>query len=84
MAWITKQPRLTQIYCYVVGQLNDIGIKPGGNEIKPWIRQELRDESIEPDQSEIATILTGLIAEKVITQSDVNQLMKRAQVQRVH
>jgi hypothetical protein len=84
MAWISRQPRLTQIYCFVVGELNDIGIKPGGNEIKPWIRQEMRDEGIEADKSEITTILTGLIQEKAITQADVNRLMTRAKVLREH
>lgn len=84
MAWIAKQPRLTQIYCYVVAQLNDIGIKPAGNEIKPWIRQEMIDHSITADPKEIMTLLSGLLAEKAITQSDVNRLMKNAEVRRVH
>lgn len=84
MAWFKCQPRLTQLYCYVVSQLNDIGIKPGGNEIKPWIRQELIDEGFQADEKEISMILTGLIAEKAITQSDVNKLMSHAKVRRVH
>jgi hypothetical protein len=77
VAWITKQPRLTQIYAVVVAQLNDVGILPGGAEIKPWIRQEIADHEITADQKEIATVLSGLIAEKAITQSDVNTLMRR-------
>jgi hypothetical protein len=84
MAWLKHQPRLTQIYVYVVSQLNDIGIRPAGNEIKPWLRQEMIDEGITADQKEITTLLTGLIAEKAITQKDVNQLMTHAKIRREH
>jgi len=80
MSWFTKQPQLTKAYVFVVSQLNDIGIKPAGNEIKPWVRQEMTDDGYEADQKTIATILTGLIAERAITQADVNKLMKNAQV----
>lgn len=84
MAWIRKQPRLTQVFVYVVGQLNDIGIRPNGAEIKPWLRQEMTDEGITADSKEIATLLSGLLAEKAITQADLNRMMQNAQVRREH
>jgi hypothetical protein len=84
VAWFTKQPNITKAYVYVACQLNDIGILPGGSEIKPWVRQEMTDSGYEASKSEISTILTGLIAEHAISQDDVNRLLKNAKVQRVH
>jgi hypothetical protein len=78
MAWISKKPRLTQTYCVVVAQLNDIGIRPGGAEIKPWIRQEIADHEITADPQEIAVILSGLLSEKAISQADIGRLKKNA------
>lgn len=81
MAWITKQPRFTQIYVYVACQLNDIGILPDGAQIKPWVRQELADAGITADQQEIACVLAGMFAEKAISQDDVNKLMAKNNAQ---
>jgi hypothetical protein len=78
MPWFNKQPALTKGYVYVVSQLNDIGIRPGGNEIKPWVRQEMTDDGYEADQKTIATVLTGLLSEKAITQDHVDRLFKNA------
>jgi hypothetical protein len=72
MAWIQKQPRLTQCYIYVACQLNDIGIRPAGAVIKPWIREEMEKYGIAADKAEIATVLAGLLAEKALTQQDVD------------
>jgi hypothetical protein len=83
MPWFNKQPRLTQCYVYVVSQLNDIGIFPAGNVIKAWLRQEMLDQEFEPTTAEIATLLTGLIQEKAITQRDVNKLMERASAKKL-
>ena len=83
MAWLPKKDRLTQLYCIVVSQLNDVGIRPAGAEIKPWIRQEIADHGIVADQAEIATVLSGLLAERAITQSDINTLMTRNNVQKI-
>jgi hypothetical protein len=78
MAWITKQPRLTQIYVYVACQLNDIGIEPDGARIKPWVRQELEDAKIVADPTEIAMVLSGFLHEKAINQADIDKLMQNA------
>jgi hypothetical protein len=69
-----------------VSQLNDVGVFPNGAEVKQWVRQEIADHDIKADSQEIATVLSGLLAEKAITQADINQLMKRnnAQVRRAH
>jgi hypothetical protein len=76
MAWISKQPRLTQVYTYVVMQLNDVGIRPCGAVIKPWIRQEIEDHGIAATNEEIATVLTGLLKEKAITASDIEKVRR--------
>lgn len=77
MGWLAKQKRLTSVYCFVVAQLNDVGIRPEGNEIKPWIRQELVDENFQPTREEIGMVLSGLLQEKAITQEQINGFMAR-------
>lgn len=81
MSWISRQPRLTQIYAVVVSQLNDVGIFPGGAEVKAWIKQEIADHGITADAQEIATLLSGLLSEGAIKQADINTLMRRNNAQ---
>lgn len=69
--WLAQQPRTTQCYCYVLGQLNDAGISPEGRTLQPWIRAQLGTITA-PNRDEIAGILTALIAEKAITQAQIN------------
>lgn len=76
MSWISSQPRLTQCYIFVTCQLNDIGIRPGGAVIKPWIREELNRYGIVADQKEIAVVLSGMLAERVLTQADIERVQK--------
>ena len=78
MAWLTKQPRYTQIFVYVVSQLNDVGIRPNGAVIKPWLRQEMADEGITADPTEIAMILSGLLKEKALDPAEIERFKNAA------
>jgi hypothetical protein len=76
-SWIQRQSRLKQVYCVVVGELNDAGILPNGAEVKPWIRQEIKDNKVEVTEGERQMILSGLLAEKAISQEDINEFAAR-------
>jgi hypothetical protein len=65
MAWIGTQPRLTQVYTFVVAALNDCGIEPDHAVIKPWIREELPLIDPPPSKLECDTVLYGMYQEKV-------------------
>jgi hypothetical protein len=75
--WLSRQRRLTQIYCRVVADLNDNGIFPAGREVQRWIREQFSTIK-EPTRDEIANVLTALIQEKAITQADIDHLNKCA------
>jgi hypothetical protein len=80
MGWLEKQPRYTKIFVYVTSQLNDIGIRPNGAEIKPWVKQEMLDLGITADHTEIAMILSGMLKEGAITQADIDRVQNAAKV----
>jgi hypothetical protein len=71
--WLARQPRLTQLYCRVVADLNDNGIFPAGRAVQRWIRDQLSTVK-EPTRDETATVLSALIQEKAITQADIDHL----------
>ncbi len=72
-SWLASQPRLTQLYCYVVRELNANGVAPAGRVVQQWIVDQLGDIQ-PPSRDETASILTGLIQEKAIRQTDIDKL----------
>lgn len=76
-SWVSRQPRFKQIYCVVVSELNDIGIYPSGAEIKDWIRQEVKDDGVYVTETERQFMLAALLAERAITQEDINRFASR-------
>ena len=80
MGWFEKQPRYTKIFVFVTSQLNDIGIRSSGAEIKPWVKQELIDSGFTADKTEISMILTGMLKEGALTQADIDRVQSAAKV----
>jgi Winged helix Storkhead-box1 domain len=76
--WLKSQPRITQIYCAVIHDLNSDGIFPGGRSIKKWIVDQFK-EVPSPSKQEVETVLMALIAEKVISQADVDKIYAKQQ-----
>lgn len=73
------QPRLTQVYCFVVAKLNDCGIRPDGAVIKPWLRDELDSIDPVPTKFECEMILVGMVSEKVRFHGDAGSAARFAE-----
>lgn len=70
MSWLLTQPRMTQIYSFVVAKLNDCGIKPNGAVLKQWIRDDLEMIDPIPTKFEVEMLLVGMVTEGVRFQGD--------------
>lgn len=65
MTWLSRQPRLTQCFVHTLAQLNYLGIRVNGSEVKPWLSEEADKLPKRPSRDEIATVIAGLLAEGV-------------------